>query len=141
MDVNTDPSYGWAMDPDMVLRNSLGPDVTIVLFDSVSYFDGCGSNSPVVLEPPHGSRCGPRSLASTLPLMAIGASDISDDPDCGRALDPDMALAIAQACATPWSCVVAHVTQHVVGSAVVEPSGTKKATGRGPDHGYQCGFW
>ncbi|MEJ1286727.1 hypothetical protein NN561_017736 [Cricetulus griseus] len=35
---------------------------------------------------------GPPSLVSTWPSMVTGASDISTDPGCSRAIDPDMAL-------------------------------------------------
>lgn len=89
---------------------------------------------------PHGPICGPRIQASTPPLMATGASDISIGPVCGRAMGPDIPSP-AQTHMTPCPRVAVCVIWVCMGPAAAWPSGTKKDSDRGSEPGHQCGLW
>lgn len=113
----------------MVLGSSSGLDVTMVPVGSAGHLDHHGPNNSVVLEPLHGLRCGLRSQASALPLMATGALGICAGPVCSRVGDPDMALATAQAPLMPWpqsQCMLLRSVWLL---------GIRKAIGGGPDPG------
>lgn len=111
MDINTGPSCDWTMGPNMVLGSSSDLDVTMVPVGSAGHLNHHGPNNGVVLEPLHGLRCGFRSQASALPLMATGILGICAGPVCSSVRDPDMALATAQVPMMPWPQVTVHITQ------------------------------
>lgn len=73
--------------------------------------------------------------------MGIGASGITADPDCSRAMDPDMVLATVWAHMTPWPQVAVLVTQICMGLAMAQPLETNMITSGSPDHGHPCGLW
>lgn len=57
IDINTDPSCGWAtMDPDMALGQSSAPDVTVALGGTVSHSDQYGPGGSVALGHQRGLR-------------------------------------------------------------------------------------
>lgn len=58
--------------------------------------------------------------------MAIGAVDIKSDPVCSWPIDPDMAMAAAQAQIKPRPCVDVQVMQKVMAAW---PLDTNMATG------------
>lgn len=56
MDIGTDHSCGWAMDPDMFLGSSPSMDVMMALVGSAGHSDQHGLKGSVVLVSPHDPR-------------------------------------------------------------------------------------
>lgn len=119
MDIDTDPSCGWSMDPDMFLGNSPGSDVIMTPVGSAGH---CDYLDPMAVWPlDHYTldpRCEPRFQTSARTWMATGALDISVGPDFSGAHP------------MPRSWVAAHLTQVCMGPGVAQSSGTKRATWR-----------
>lgn len=85
MDISTDHSCGWAMDPDMVLGSSPSMDDMMSLVVRPGHSDWYGLNGSMVLCIPTWSQ-----IPSAWPSMATEAWDTSAGPSRGRATDPDM---------------------------------------------------
>lgn len=56
MDIGTDSSCGWAMDPDVFLGSSLSMDVMMALVGSACHSDQHGLKGGVVVVSPHDPR-------------------------------------------------------------------------------------
>lgn len=89
MDINTDLACSMTMDPCMVPRRSMGPDVIMALTGIMGHF--CPSGN-VVLNHKHILQCQPYPWAFIETWMVTVATDINTDAGCSKAMDPDMAL-------------------------------------------------
>lgn len=107
-DINEDPGCDRIMNPDMILSSNLGPNVTMVLEGTtgLSHQHRLGGSMALM---PIWPCWRPRTLGLTWSLMVSGATGISTDSDCSRAMYPDMALSCNLM--LPWHLVAAQATQ------------------------------
>ena len=99
------------MESDIASGSSLGPDDTMAQGGSTGHLEWLEPSGILALESPHMARFGPRSRIYVLPLMVIGALNISADPVFGRVINSDMALDGVQARTMPWTWLALSGTQ------------------------------
>lgn len=91
MGISTNSGCGGTMYSDMVLGDSLGVDVIVILVGTVDPLNQRGPSSGLALKCQHVPWWQPRPQASAQLSVVIGVINIDTDPGYGRAMDPDMA--------------------------------------------------
>lgn len=92
LDIKTDPSCSRIMDPGMALVGSLGSDTTMPAGGSAGHSDQFASSSAACLTPGHLHNLRQQHRVEIqAALNGNMGHRHNTDPDCGRAVDPDMA--------------------------------------------------